>query len=259
MGSPLLRAVLAVYTGLLLMPIPWLVVPDAGLPVRLVGFGVGAVLSLAATHVEDPVDPLRSWAVLGILLAAPLVYLVPLFDLLRRVGFDAVTLPPAIAIGATVPALFAGILADEIHQQRRIEATDEEVRLEVRVADTTRRLLVAAIVGVGMLGLTLAAAGTIVFDRPLAGAGTVGVTVLAVVVLVFEASRTRTISITDQGLIIQGTLFEWEAFEDVVVTDCALVLRRPAWWEPDLRYDLDEETSPADVRSATERHRQPAC
>lgn len=246
------------YSGLLVMPLPWLLLPDLGLPARLVGFGAGAVLPLGATAVEGPVDPLRSTAVLGVLIAVPLVYLVPLFDLLRRVGIAAVTTPPAIAVGATVPALLAGLLADEIHQRRRIEATAASVSVEVRPAAPTRRLLVAAIVGVGMLGLTLASLATVVFDRPAAGAGTVGVTVLAVGILLAEASRPRTITVTDRGLVIQETLFEWAVFDDVEVEDGVLVLRRRAWWEPDLTYELVDDTSSAEVRTAAERYIQPA-
>ncbi len=253
MRIALLRGVLALYTGLLVMPIPWLFVPGTGQAGQILGFVVGGTAALVATEYEDPVAPLSSWTVLAVVVLVPLGYLVPLFDLLTRVGLVGVTFPPGLAVGAAIPGLIAGLLADEIHQQRRIEAAAVAVTVSVRLAANSRRLLVAAIVAVGMLGLTLAAVAAVLFGRPLAGAGTVAITVFAVGVLLFEASRSRSMAITEAGLVVQETLFEWAEFDAVEVEDEYLVCRRPAWWEPDLTYEVGEGTDTSDVRAALER------
>ena len=60
MRLAVLRGVLALYTGLLAMPVPWLLVPDSGPAGMLLGFAAGVTAALFATGREDPVESLHS-------------------------------------------------------------------------------------------------------------------------------------------------------------------------------------------------------
>jgi hypothetical protein len=213
------RGVTLVYTALLVGPVAPLVAGESwGL--LAAGCAVGAVVGALATAGDAPA-PDASWP-LGVAgLVAPLCWLVPAAG---ESSVEAAVLSPwAVGASASVAWLLVVVAVAELRDAQHREAARTLVEFSARPPRKQRRQLryaTATLAGTAVL----VAVSIAVLDSGVGFTTLLPLTILPTVLPALDDDDGRAVSVTDRGLLVEGSLHDWAQFEGYEHTDGTLVV-----------------------------------
>ncbi|MUV89931.1 hypothetical protein GJ629_08520 [Halapricum sp. CBA1109] len=221
-----LRALAVAYVALLVAPLP-ATVSDPTLPTFAAGGVIGVVLGGAVTDRYDPYDYFESlpravvgfvvpfaWVPVGVDSGSELFWILGLLAALAWVG--------------------AAVAAIAVRQQEVRERVTTIVSFAARPPAKTRRQTQIA---VGVFA-ALAVAGIAVMLY-LGGdiEPTTWLTLTPVWIVALFSENEQAVAVTDEGLLVQGSLQRWETVAGYELTDEQLVVERTKWYHGDRTYD----------------------
>jgi hypothetical protein len=247
-----IRALLGVYAGLLVAPAVTLL-PGSTWPLFAVGVVLGGAVGVVLAGRVDTVAWLASrWRVAagGV---APLVWFVPMVTTASSVTdlYLSPWFPGACAAGVWGAA--ATVALNCRHVARMDQLTDR-VTFSARPPATQRRQLgLAAAVLLAISGLAAAAMVWLDADVDLFPAFLWVPSTVPLVVMLLKRDG-REVGVTDEGLRVQVSLYEWSTFSGYELTDDALVLSRAGWYRSQLSFDPEDIEDVEAVVEALDRY-----
>jgi hypothetical protein len=238
-----LRGLLVAYIALVVGPMLPLVVPGRTWVLFAGGAVVGALGGVVLVRSEDATRVFTKLR-LGIAALLPLAYLVAVYPAVQARGFPGLLGPATAGVVAVFPGYLAFLLRAGLDRQESVDAVAGYATERARMAAGARKQVYALSAVLLAFGGAVGYLLTRVETGAYPGYGILAATAASLVVVVAVTHSKRELTVTDEGLLIQGRLHSWDSFAGFEFTREHLVLRRTTWWRTDSRLDTQDMENP---------------
>lgn len=252
-----------IYVACLLAPAVSLVATGTGWPMTLAGFTIaGSGAYLWALNTDLVTNLTGVWRNVSIVVF-PFAYLPRVATALPELSpIEFFAMPEFIGVLAAPPGFFAVLTAHNYRVRQTVSEATVHAEFAAREPPTARKWRFVG--GAFVLLTAVASVGLFAFgDGTNVGSiiGSLAAAMGSFSALFAAKDDEREVAITDAGVKVQTSIYDWDTFADYEVTDDALILERPRYRHSTFKFNTADIENLAEVEDALRRSlpRNPAA